>query len=108
MRACMILTVTDETLEEVISQRGLVVVDFWAPWCLPCRILLPTIEKLAKKYAGRVVFAKLNVDDNLRMVEKYNIVHIPTVLVFKGGELVERVTGVKPAEYYEALLNKHF
>ena len=94
-----VVDVTDATFAtEVVeaSKRMPVVVDFWAPWCGPCRVLGPIIEKLAGEYAGKVKVAKLNTDDNPRTAQKYGIRSIPTLLVFKGGEPVGQIIGFRP------------
>ncbi|MBK8044051.1 MAG: thioredoxin [Haliscomenobacter sp.] len=79
--------------ETVLEKKGLTVVDFWAEWCGPCRIIGPHIEELSKEYAGRVLVGKLNVDFNPEVAMKYGIRSIPTVLVLKDGEVVDRQVG---------------
>lgn len=83
-----------------------IVVDCWAEWCAPCRAVSPIIEMLAKKYQGKVVFGKLNIDENPLTTSKYQIMSIPTLLVFMNGELVDRVVGALPKPLLEARLMK--
>jgi thioredoxin 1 len=91
--------ITDESFQaEVLSSDEPVVVDFWAPWCGPCRTLAPRIEALAETYAGRVRFAQLNVDENPETAARYGVMSIPTLLFVKGGEVRERLVGVQPGE----------
>ena len=99
--------VSDADFESVVIKSALpVLVDFWAPWCGPCRMLAPTIDELAKTYAGKVVFAKMNTDENPVTPGKYGIMSIPTLLLFKGGELAERSIGLKPRPTLTALIDK--
>ena len=89
--------VTDSTFEEeVIKSANPVMVDFWAPWCGPCRMVAPIVEELAEEYDGKVEFVKLNTDDNPNTAMKYGIRSIPTLLVFKGGEPVGQIVGFRP------------
>ncbi len=89
--------VTDSTFEEeVIKSANPVMVDFWAPWCGPCRMVAPIVEELAEEYDGKVEFVKLNTDDNPNTAVKYGIRSIPTLLVFKGGEPVGQIVGYRP------------
>ena len=90
----MALEFTDASVKELIESGKPVVVDFWAEWCGPCRMLTPIIEELAKEYEGKVTIGKLNVDDNDDSPELYGIRYIPTVLFFKNGELVDKLVGV--------------
>lgn len=91
-----IVDVSDGTFDdEVLKAENLAVVDFWAPWCQPCKIIAPIIEELATEYSGKIKFSKLNVDDNQQTAMKYNIRGIPALLVFKEGNLVDQVIGVK-------------
>jgi thioredoxin 1 len=92
------LTLTDANIEEAIKKYNTIVIDCWAPWCGPCRIVAPVIEELAKEMQGRVVFGKLNVDENLATSAKHQIMSIPTLLVFKNGNLVDRLVGAYPKE----------
>jgi len=93
--------VTDKTFDETIRNNQLVVVDCWAPWCGPCQMVAPIIEELAKQYAGKVLFGKLNVDENPLMAMRYGIMGIPTLLFFKNGELVDRIVGAIPKQMLE-------
>ncbi len=92
-----VVVLTKENFEEeVIKSEIPVLVDFWASWCGPCRALAPIIDKLAEDYHGRVKVGKLNVDDQGEVAMRYRIVSIPTVMIFKGGEMVEKLIGARP------------
>ena len=89
--------VTDQTFEqEVIKSERPVLVDFWAPWCGPCRMVAPIVEELAGEYEGKVDFYKLNTDENPKVSMQYQIRSIPTLLVFKSGEPVQQIVGFRP------------
>jgi thioredoxin 1 len=88
---------TDSTFQaDVLDNDTPVLVDFWAPWCGPCRMVAPIVEELAEEYDGKVKFVKLNTDDNPQIAGKYGIRSIPTLLVFKGGEPVSQIVGFRP------------
>ena len=91
---------------EVLESTVPVVVDFWAPWCGPCRTLSPTIEKLAGEYDGRVKVGKMNTDENMETPGSLRITAIPTVLVFQQGKEVERLVGVNPENKFKQALDK--
>ncbi len=99
---------TDDNWEgEVLNAAGTVLVDFWAEWCAPCRMLAPAIDQLATEFAGRVTVGKLNVDDHGAVAERYGIRSIPTLLVFRGGKIVEQRVGVLPKAELARLLESH-
>jgi len=100
------VTVTDKTFVETVRKYPLVVVDCWAPWCGPCRLIAPAIDELAKEYAGRVVFGKLNVDENPRIATEYAIMAIPTLFIFKCGDPVDVIQGALPKPYLEAKIKE--
>jgi len=104
----MALEITDSSFQEVVLQSEKpVLVDFWAPWCGPCRMLSPVIEQLHNEFEGKAVIGKVNVDDNQQIAVEYGIRSIPTVLFFKNGELVDRLTGVSPKEVIAEKLSAH-
>ncbi len=97
MATTLINEVNDSNFEEVVlKSEKPVVVDFWAPWCQPCRVIAPIIEELANEYDGKVVFAKLNTDDNMQTTMRFGIRGIPTLLIFKNGREAARIVGARP------------
>jgi len=94
------ITITDQTFEsEVVQARGRpVLVDCWAPWCGPCRMIAPILDQLAAESAGRYRIAKLNVDENPQVASRFNIASIPTMLIFKDGKLIDRIVGAQPKQ----------
>ena len=99
--------VTDDDFNRVIKENRYVVVDFWAEWCRPCHAIAPTIDELARKYAGKVVFAKINSDENQRKFQEYGVMGIPTLLFFKDGKLIDQVIGAMPRAQFEQRVVKH-
>ncbi|MGD0160450.1 MAG: thioredoxin [Candidatus Bathyarchaeia archaeon] len=99
--------ITDSSFKEITGKHGVALVDFWASWCGPCRSLAPTIEELAKDYAGRILVGKLNVDENPQTAECFQVFSIPTMLIMKNGEEVDRIVGCVQKKYIEAALKKH-
>jgi len=95
------------TFKEFIQKYPLVVIDCWAPWCGPCRILSPIIDEIARDYVGKIAFGKLNVDENPRVAMEYGIMSIPTLLIFKNGRLVDRIVGAMPRRMLEPRITRH-
>jgi thioredoxin 1 len=92
---------------EVLDSDVPVLVDFWAVWCGPCKMLAPTIDQLATEFEGKAKVGKVNVDDNQQLAAQFGIMSIPTVIIFKGGKVVEQFIGVQPKGVYVDALNKH-
>jgi thioredoxin 1 len=100
-------TFTDKDFQEkVLQSKTLAVVDFWAPWCGPCKMVSPIIEELAKEYTGKVVVGKLNVDDNPETAGQYNVMSIPTVMIFKDGKPVQSLIGAQGKQTYKTEIDK--
>lgn len=90
---------------EVLKAQGVVMIDFWAAWCGPCRMISPTVEELAKEYTGKVKVMKLNTDDNSDIASRYKIMGIPTIMFFKDGTKVDQIVGVVPKQQLKAKLD---
>ncbi|MBI2430476.1 MAG: thioredoxin [Candidatus Levybacteria bacterium] len=91
--------ITDRTFEqEVLKSQLPTLVDFWAPWCAPCRIVSPVVEELGEEYEGKAKVVKLNVDDNPDTASRYNVMSIPTLIIFKNGQPVKTIIGAQPKE----------
>lgn len=104
----MALEVTDDTFDaEVLQSDVPVLVDFWAPWCAPCRMLAPTIDEIATEYDGKAKVVKVNTDAANQVATKHGIQSIPTLMVFKGGEIVERLVGALPKAQITAKIDAH-
>ncbi len=101
------LRVTDADITQTIKKYKTIVVDCWAPWCGPCQMIGPVVEELAKEMQGKIVFGKLNVDENQMTSMKYNIMSIPTLLVFKEGNLVDRIVGAMPKDILKQKIDSY-
>lgn len=100
------IKLTFENFKEIISSNKLVIVDFWADWCGPCKFMEPIIEELARKYED-VIFGKVNVDEESVLAQRFNIMSIPTFLIFKNGKLQDVIVGARPKRDFEVLINKY-
>jgi thioredoxin 1 len=100
------VVLTDRTFDEALKNDKILVVDFWATWCAPCRFLSPVIEELAGEYAGRINFGKVDVDENPHVSAKFDIRSIPTVIMFKNGKVVDTSIGAVPKQMLEAKLKR--
>jgi thioredoxin 1 len=106
----IIQAVTDASFQSDVieaSKTQPVMVDFWADWCRPCKMLTPTIEEIAQENAGKLKVVKLNVDDNMNVPGKFSIRGIPTLLVFKGGQVADQIVGAVPKEQIVKVIEKH-
>ena len=102
----MALQITDTTLDSVLDTDKLVVIDFWAEWCGPCKMIGPIIEEIGEEYKDKVIVGKLNVDENDDTTSKYGIRNIPTVLFIKNGEVVDKLVGAGPKTLFTEKINK--
>ena len=107
MASDKVQTITDGNFDSTINGGKPVLVDFWAEWCGPCRRLAPTVEELAGDYDGKVVVGKLNVDENPNTAFKFSIRGIPTLLLFKNGQLADTLVGLAPKEDIARMIDKH-
>jgi thioredoxin 1 len=104
----LIVTLTDDDFDERIQKiEGPVVVDFWAAWCAPCKLIAPALEQIAGEMAGRATVAKVNVDENGDVANRFGIRSIPTLVIFKNGRIVDQVVGNVPKEHIRRLIEKH-
>jgi thioredoxin 1 len=106
MASDKVKVLTDGNFEQETSS-GVVLVDFWAPWCGPCRLIAPSVEALASEYEGRATIGKMNVDENPEVPMRFMIQGIPTLLLFKNGEVAERIVGLRPKEELAKALERH-
>ncbi|RKY68162.1 MAG: thioredoxin [Candidatus Latescibacterota bacterium] len=104
---CVPIKLTDTDLDQAIQRFPVLVVDCWAPWCQPCLMVAPVIAELAEDYKGKIVFGKLNVDENPETAVKYGIRSIPALLVFQKGKIVDLIIGAQPRQALEAQITKY-
>ena len=97
---------SEEAFDRLIAGETPVLVDFWATWCGPCRMIAPIVEEIANEYAGKVVVAKVDVDEMGELAQRYRIMNIPTLMLFKQGQLVDKAIGARPKAALEQMLNK--
>lgn len=100
------IVVKDADFGEIIRKYPFVIIDCWAEWCAPCHMIAPVIEELAKDYAGKIVFGRLDVDGNSNAARQYGIMSIPTLLLFKQGKLIDQIVGAMPREILEPRIKK--
>ena len=98
---------SSDNFDEIVNKYSLLVIDCWAPWCAPCRMVAPVIEELAGDYQGKIAFGKLNVDENQALAMQFQVMSIPTLLIFRNGELIDRKVGTMPRNMLEPELTKH-
>lgn len=103
----MARSINESNFKEVINSDKPVVVDFWAPWCGPCKMLGPVMEEIASELEGKAIVAKLNVDENERIAMEYNVSSIPTVITFRNGEVIDKFVGFMPKAAIMSKLEKH-
>ena len=102
-----IVNISDQTFKSEVETGGTVLVDFWAPWCGPCRMIAPVLEELDKEIGDRVKIAKLNVDENPESASRFGVMSIPTLIVFKDGQPVDKVIGFQPKDSLKSVVSRH-
>jgi thioredoxin 1 len=101
------ITLTDSNFKNELSKYHILLIDFWAPWCGPCRMITPIIEQLAREYTGKVVFGKVNIDENRMITQSLDIQSIPIMIIFKNGKAVDTIVGAIPKAQLETRLYQH-
>jgi thioredoxin 1 len=102
-----IVNVSDQTFKAEVEGQGTVLVDFWAPWCGPCKMIAPVLEDLDKEVGDKVKIAKVNVDDNPESASRFGVLSIPTLIVFKDGQPVDKIVGFQPKEALKNVVSRH-
>lgn len=103
-----VLTITKENFQkDILDAAEPALIDYWAPWCSPCRMIAPIVDEVAQEYDGKIKVGKVNVDENREIAQEFGVMSIPTLIVFKGGKAVDRVVGFKPKNELKALLDKY-
>jgi len=101
------LTLTDADFDEAVTGNNILVVDFWAEWCAPCKAIAPALDEFAQKYEGKIRFGKVNADENPAVMMRLGIMGLPTIVIFKGGKLVDTIVGAKPKAMMEKSITRH-
>ena len=101
------IDMTDSNFYQTVSKYPLMLVDFWAPWCMPCRMVSPVVDQLAREYAGKIAFGRLNVDENPSTANQFGIQGIPTLMLLRQGEVVDQLTGAYPKHMIDARIKAH-
>jgi thioredoxin 1 len=99
--------VTDQSFKTEVESTGAVLVDFWAPWCGPCKVIAPVLEEISQEVGDKLKIAKVNVDENPESASRFGVMSIPTLIVFKDGQPVDKVVGAQPKDILMNMLNKH-
>ena len=108
MASDKVLVLTKDNFKpDVLEASTAALVDFWAPWCSPCRMIAPVVDEIAAEYDGQIKVGKVNVDENREIAIEYGVMSIPTLIIFKGGQEVDRIVGFKSKNDFKALLDKH-
>lgn len=103
-----VMIVTNENFDEMVLKSNIpVLVDFWASWCGPCRAVAPVMEELAEEYKGKIIIGKINVDEQNELAQKYRIMSIPTIMLFKDGQVAEKMVGSKPKSEFKSVIDKN-
>jgi len=99
--------ITGENFDMILQSSRVVLIDFWAEWCNPCRMFLPIVAELAEEYKGKAIIGKVNVDEEGELAEKFGIMSIPTIFIYKDGNLVEKLVGSRPKPLLKTILDKY-